>query len=283
MAEIFCLSGALSGLLTARAPSASAQSGAPTGTAATELQPPELLERVQAEYPEEARRSGLEASVGLRLTIDVRGQVVEAAVTEAAGHGFDEAAQEATLRFRFAPALRGTRPVQARLHFVYEFKLPLASAAPDPEPLTEPAPSAPAVPEPVPAEVTAESPSSQPAPVAVDVQVRGKLTEGERLQQSAEAVTVVDTKKAKQQTADMGEVLARTQGVSVRRYGGLGSTARISMNGLYDDQIRLFLPAVPGRHPARFGRISFWHRERARQFGGPDRGVPRRGPGAFWR
>src|SRR5262249_14036852 len=39
--------------------------------------------------------------------------------------------------------------------------------------------------------------------------------------------------------------MARTQGVSVRREGGLGSGTRFSLNGLTDDQIRFFLDGVP--------------------------------------
>jgi len=231
-ARAFGLTCAVSGTLVGGAHPARAQSTAPNAEA--ELSPPELLERAEAEYPPQAQREGLEARVGLRLTIDARGRVIDVTVSEPTGHGFDEAAQAAARRFRFAPARRAGQPVRARLHFVYEFKLPLAPAVAEPV----------AVPEPVSvAQPEAPPVASEVAPV--NVQVRGKLSEGERLQQSAEAVTVVDTKKAKQQTADMGELLARTQGVAVRRYGGLGSSARISMNGLYDDQIRLFLDGVP--------------------------------------
>jgi vitamin B12 transporter len=78
-----------------------------------------------------------------------------------------------------------------------------------------------------------------------EVTVRVSRSEAKRLQQSAEAVNVVDTRKAQRQTADLGEVLARTQGVAIRRSGGLGSDARFSLNGLYDDQIRFFLDGVP--------------------------------------
>src|SRR5262249_55203901 len=63
--------------------------------------------------------------------------------------------------------------------------------------------------------------------------------------QSAEAVTVVETERERRQSADTGEVLARVQGVSVRRAGGLGSSTRFSLNGLTDDQIRFFLDGVP--------------------------------------
>ncbi len=79
----------------------------------------------------------------------------------------------------------------------------------------------------------------------VEVTVVGSATPADKLRHSAEAVTVIDTHKAKQQTADLGEVLARTQGVAVRRDAGLGSATRFSLNGLYDEQIRFFLDGVP--------------------------------------
>jgi vitamin B12 transporter len=68
---------------------------------------------------------------------------------------------------------------------------------------------------------------------------------GQVLRESARAVTVIDTRQAGERTADLGEVLSRAQGIQVRRSGGLGSTARFSLNGLYDDQIRFFLDGVP--------------------------------------
>ncbi|MBX2811099.1 MAG: TonB-dependent receptor plug domain-containing protein [Myxococcales bacterium] len=65
------------------------------------------------------------------------------------------------------------------------------------------------------------------------------------LLRSAEAVQVVELQTAQLQSADLGEVLARQQGVSIRRSGGLGSNVRFSLNGLTDDQIRFFLDGVP--------------------------------------
>ncbi len=67
----------------------------------------------------------------------------------------------------------------------------------------------------------------------------------ERLRQSAQAITVIETEQAQRRTADLGEVLARTQGVGVRRSAGLGSWARFSLNGLTDEQIRFFIDGVP--------------------------------------
>ncbi|WP_394828068.1 TonB-dependent siderophore myxochelin receptor MxcH [Pendulispora albinea] len=92
---------------------------------------------------------------------------------------------------------------------------------------------------------SAGKPAAAETPAPMEVTVKGTAGEGRRRQQSAEAVTVVEMRRAKQQSSDLGEVLARTQGVSVRRSGGLGSSARFSLNGLYDDQIRYFLDGVP--------------------------------------
>jgi outer membrane receptor protein involved in Fe transport len=58
-------------------------------------------------------------------------------------------------------------------------------------------------------------------------------------------VTVIETEQAQRESADTGRVLARTQGVGIRRAGGLGSTTRFSLNGLTDDQVRFFLDDVP--------------------------------------
>lgn len=94
------------------------------------------------------------------------------------------------------------------------------------------------------ASVTArlEPEAAEQGPVEVTVQ---GLSEAERRRQSAEAVTVVELEQAQRESSDMGEVLARIQGVGVRQSGGLGSETRFSLNGLTDDQVRFFLDGVP--------------------------------------
>lgn len=76
------------------------------------------------------------------------------------------------------------------------------------------------------------------------IEIEGKSA-AETLRESAEAVLVVETDLAKKESADLGEVMSRSQGVGVRRSGGFGSYARISLAGLTDDQIRFFLDGVP--------------------------------------
>jgi TonB family protein len=228
--------------LTAHAQERPPPEPAPDG-AEVAFQPPELLVRAEADYPEAARAQRVEGRVVLRVTIDREGLVTQVDLIEPAGHGFDEAAREAASRCRFRPGRQRGKPVAVRILFPYDFRLPAEAApAPTPAPVLGPA----AEPK-VGAEPTA---LVTPAPAAVEpepkeVTVVGERNEAEELQQSAEAVTVVSTRKARRETADLGEVLARTQGVAVRRSGGLGSDARFSLNGLYDEQIRFFLDGVP--------------------------------------
>jgi len=225
------LAGALA-LVIWGAPPALAQDA---GSIDRTVHPPELIEITQAVYPEEARAGGREGRVVLRLRIDAEGRVTKAEVTEPAGNGFDEAAQEAALQFRFTPARRGEVAVASIILYAYEFKLP-----PDPAPVEEAQAPAPREQPPAPAAQATAVPAKPP----IEVMVRGP-SEVDRLRRSAQAVHVLETEEAQRQTADLGEVLARSEGVGVRRGGGLGSNARLSLNGLTGEQIRFFLDGVP--------------------------------------
>lgn len=217
-----------------RGPEALAQT--PRETSETsEIVPPQLLEQVEPEYPPAAREARKEASVVLRLDVDIDGRVTQARVHEPAGDGFDEAAQAASLRLRFTPARRGDRPIPARILYRVGFRRP-----------DEPPPSTAA---PVNATPAPAPPTPEAKPVAQDVKptevtVRG-ANEAERMRSSALAVHVIETKRAQRETVDLGEVLARSEGVSVQRGGGLGSAMRFSLNGLTDEQVRFFLDGVP--------------------------------------
>jgi vitamin B12 transporter len=207
----------------APAPAPAPEAEAAPGGSHPDVQAPELLEFVEAEYPSVALEAGREGSVVLKLAIDAAGSVVDASVERAAGDGFDEAARAAALRFRFSPARRAGEPVASRILYRYEFRRPA---------------------EPAPASAAGATPPAAGEDRAIEVVVRG-LSGGERLAQSAQAVTVIDLEVAQRHTADVGEVLARTEGVAVQRAGGLGSSSRLSLHGLTDDQIRVFLDGVP--------------------------------------
>lgn len=211
--------------------------------------PPKLREAPEPHFPPQARAAGLkQADVVLRLTIDEKGSVTAAEVTEPIGNGFDEAATLAALGYRFEPARRGDVAIAARILVSVAFRAP-ADAAPAAPPAVVDAPAAAPMPEASPSAPASAAPSAAPSPSApaappVEITVQGQ-SEAERARRSSEAVHVVETEQAKRQTADLGEVLARTQGVGVQRSGGLGSETRFSLNGLTDDQVRFFLDGVP--------------------------------------
>ena len=223
----------------------------PREAAKPAVEPPRLLEFAEAIYPPHAQELRLEARVVLSLFVDATGAVTEATVAQPAGQGFDEAAIEAARRFRFVPAKRAGQPTAARILFAYEFRLPDEVPSPDetPPPQATPTeiPSSPSVlPAPGVADTKAAQPAhpAVPAPFDAEVLVRGQSS-AERVRESAQAVTVVETEDARRESADLGELLARTQGVGVQRAGGLGSDSRFSLNGLDDDQIRFFVDGVP--------------------------------------
>lgn len=119
---------------------------------------------------------------------------------------------------------------------------PPAPVAPD-DVGTSPAPPLPPLP-PVPSalEAPAQAPEAIDAPVDVTVRAKSRV---ETLRESARAVDVIDLSRDRRYTADLGSVLARSEGIGVRRTGALGSDARISLNGLSDEQVRVFFDGVP--------------------------------------
>ncbi|MDC0707457.1 TonB-dependent siderophore myxochelin receptor MxcH [Stigmatella sp. ncwal1] len=189
---------------------------------------PKLLEFVEAAYPAQAKQDRLEAKVALRLTLDAQGTVTTAEVLGPIGHGFDEAAREAALRFRFEPAKRNGTPVPSRIVYPYEFRLP----PPPPSGTQDSSPPA------------ATEPSDSSFEETIEVTDAGESV-AQRRRQSAEAVQVLEVGTVQREAVDLGEALARTEGVSVRRTGGLGSTSRFSLAGFTDEQIRFFIDGVP--------------------------------------
>ncbi|MFY1831606.1 TonB-dependent siderophore myxochelin receptor MxcH [Myxococcus fulvus] len=274
---------------------AQVEGGTPPGAQAPpSVVPPKLVTFIEAPYPAEAEQARLEATVRLKLTLDDQGAVTEAQVIEPQGHGFDEAARDAALRFRFEPARRDGVAVPSRIAYSYEFRLPVVvpeatSVAQESKPSTSAKPpraitAAPvdgtqspgvtsepnALAEPPPPAITTapvdgtqapdvtpepSTPAEPPPPVittapvdvtqeAIEVTVEGESVANRR-RRSAESVKVIETEHLQREAVDMAQALARTEGVDVRRGGGLGSRARFSLAGLSEDQVRFFIDGVP--------------------------------------
>lgn len=94
---------------------------------------------------------------------------------------------------------------------------------------------------------TASNADAQASPRAEKpevITVTGEATSA-ALERTAKAITVISTAEDVARSADLGEVLARSPGISVQRTGGLGSATTFALNGLRDDQIRFFIDGIP--------------------------------------
>jgi TonB family protein len=94
---------------------------------------PKLVHFENAPYPPEAEKARIEGQPVLKLTIDATGKVTGVEVMEPAGHGFDEAAREAALKFVYEPATRDGKPIPVQILYQYKFFLkPAEPVAPTP-------------------------------------------------------------------------------------------------------------------------------------------------------
>ena len=105
----------------------SADAGASVAADADAVTAPSLKSHGDPVYPPEALRDRIEGSVGLEITLDETGAVVDARVTEPAGHGFDEAAVAAVRQWTFEPARKNGAPARATVHLALPFQLPASS------------------------------------------------------------------------------------------------------------------------------------------------------------
>jgi TonB family protein len=87
------------------------------------LQPAVLVSRVDPEYPEPARRSGVEGTVLLDATISDTGQVTQIAVKRGLPLGVSEAAVSAVRRWKYEPARGRGGPVASHKEIRIVFSL----------------------------------------------------------------------------------------------------------------------------------------------------------------
>ncbi len=90
----------------------------------TSLPVPVQVDIPKSEYPDEARRLGIEGAVKLRLLVDEEGRVQDAKVLSDPGHGLGPRAVRNAKRYlRFRPALRAGKPVATEIPFTIAFEL----------------------------------------------------------------------------------------------------------------------------------------------------------------
>jgi protein TonB len=85
--------------------------------------PPEITDRVEAKYPREARKRGIEGTVVVEATVEVDGTVGEVKVvhTTKPGVGFEEAVVTAVRQWRYKPGRIGDEPVRVTMAVSTEF------------------------------------------------------------------------------------------------------------------------------------------------------------------
>jgi protein TonB len=85
---------------------------------------PVPVERVFPEYPEAARKAGIEGRSVVRIVVGTDGTVTEGDIRESAGNeDLDDASLEAALQWKFRPAERDGEPVEMEISIPFEFRL----------------------------------------------------------------------------------------------------------------------------------------------------------------
>ncbi len=88
--------------------------------------PPAPVRTVDPEYPEMARKLGIEGLVLCAVTIDAEGSVTAVEVIASESPMLDEAARRALLGWKFSPALQSGQPVASRVVVPVRFALDVA-------------------------------------------------------------------------------------------------------------------------------------------------------------
>ncbi len=193
------------------------------------FKPPVLVERVEAKYPEQARKEGATGTVLLQLVVGVDGSVSEAKVAKAAGHGFDEAALEAARLSRFQPATQEGKPVAVQINYEVQFQLK------DPELPTLRDTAAAAGPA-----------AKTPAPFEA-------IVEGERPFSAASASTVRDRDFLLRPRFTPEDILRSVPGLVIAQHQGGGKADQLFLRGFDSDHgtdVAVSLDGVPVNMPS---------------------------------
>jgi protein TonB len=85
--------------------------------------PPMLIETIEPQYPDIARRAGIEGTVFVRVLVDVDGRVLDARIEKGINEALDRAAVDAAMRSRFSPAKQRDKPVRVWVTYPIRFTL----------------------------------------------------------------------------------------------------------------------------------------------------------------
>ena len=234
------------------------------------VEPPRVVEPVEATYPEDAPESTGEVAVVLQITVRADGTVADATIVESAGAAFDAAAVDAIQRFRFEPAKKDGKAIDARIRYRFVFAAPPPRS---PEP-PESAPPPRAVPEPEPQ----APPAVPPGPVAPDEPTYGATAEVDaprreptrRTIRGATLTRVPGTRGDALRAVEMLPGVARAGDGEPRLRGSAASESRVLIEGTPVPLIYHFGGATsvvqsrllervdfyPGNFSVRYGRLT---------------------------
>ncbi len=106
----------------AQQPSTTESAPAPMPFVAIE-NPPEIIRREPAKYPEIAIKMGIQGRVTVEVTVDVQGKPIQTKVVKSSSDVFNDAAIEAVMKYTFKPAMQSTGPVTAKVYIPIDFRL----------------------------------------------------------------------------------------------------------------------------------------------------------------
>jgi protein TonB len=90
---------------------------------ADEITRPEVVRKVEPDYTDEAKESGIEGRIVLRVMIASDGNPSDIAVVRPLGYGLDEKAVEALRQWVFRPATKDGKPVDFEASVEMNFRL----------------------------------------------------------------------------------------------------------------------------------------------------------------
>ncbi len=86
-------------------------------------QMPKIKSEFRIDYPEAAKKAGIEGPVVMDLLIDTNGKVRKVDLIEGPGYGLNEAAAEALMKFEFSPGQIQGQAVAVKIRYIYRFVL----------------------------------------------------------------------------------------------------------------------------------------------------------------
>src|SRR5450432_2331313 len=189
---------------------------------------PVLKDHPDPVYPADALRDRISGTVGLEISVDEAGRVVDVKVVRPAGHGFDESALAAVRTWTFLPARQNDAPIRATIQLALPFEPP----APLPVKVDVPPPAAPLA----------------APPLAVQKNVETTLVLGRKPISAASSSDVRDRDFALRPIGSVQDLLRVTPGLVVVQHSGGGKANQYFLRGFDADHgtdIALSIDGIP--------------------------------------